>query len=295
MDAIELVRKEGVRRGYSFRTINTYIFSLKKFLKFYKGDIRKIGKKDVKAYLNYLISRNVCGSSLNVNLCALKFLMRDILNKSFVFKIKFSKIPKKLPIVLSKEEVFNLIDSVKNKKHKLVVKLMYGAGLRVSEVVNLKVKDLEGDYGWVRNGKGGKDRLFLIPNSLREELMEFTKEENLDSWIFKGRIDRISVRSVQEIVKKACKKIKIKKRVSCHTLRHSFSTHLIENGYDVASVQTLLGHSSMNTTMVYVHIAKPKLINVKSPLDSLGVSSEYRKYDYEDKNFEDRESVNKEF
>jgi len=145
--------------------------------------------------------------------------------------------------------------------------------LRVSELVNLKVRDLDLNlnHGWVRHGKGNKDRLFIIANSLKERLLSHIKEKNLDynSWLFNTYNGHISVRSIQEIVKKAAKKAKIYKKVHPHTLRHSYATHLIENGYDIASVQSLLGHNSAETTMVYVHLASPKLINVKSPLDDL--------------------------
>ena len=151
-----------------------------------------------------------------------------------------------------------------------MVRLMYGAGLRVSELVNLKITDLdlENNYGWVRRGKGNKDRLFIIPESLKQELVSYIgncKEE----WLFGSYKGHMSVRSVQEILRKAAKEAGIKKKISPHTFRHSYATHLIEDGYDLTTVQVLLGHSKIDTTMVYVHIAKPKMLNVRSPLDSL--------------------------
>ncbi len=159
-----------------------------------------------------------------------------------------------------------------------MIKLMYGAGLRVSELVNLRVNDLDlnNNFGFVRKGKGNKDRLFIVANSLKEELTNFIKgnELNSDSYLFNSYNGHMSVRSVQEIIKRATKLAKIDKEVHPHTLRHSYATHLIENGYDVASVQSLLGHNSMETTMVYLHIAKPNMINVKSPLDNLDLGSD---------------------
>ena len=182
--------------------------------------------------------------------------------------------PKTLPTVLTKEEIIRLFDNIKNSKHKLSAELMYSSGLRVNELVNLKVMDFEFEknYGWVRNGKGNKDRLFIVAKRLNERLQEFIKENKLsyESYLFKGnKRDHISKETINMIIKTAAKKAGIKKRVHCHTLRHSFATHLIEDGYGVSDVQSLLGHKSPETTMVYVHMASPKMLNIKSPLDNL--------------------------
>ena len=264
-----------IRRKYSHRTIKTYKDCLKNFLKFCDKSPRSFNKLDIKNYLDILVEKGVSGSTLNVNLNALGFVIRNILNKNFMIKIKYSKTPKRLPMVLTQEEIIKLINSIENTKHKLMIKLLYSAGLRVSELVNLTVKDFEfeNNYGWVRHGKGNKDRMFIIANSLKEELLNHIKENNLNynNYLFEGRFGAISVRSIQEIIKKVAKIAKINKKVHPHTLRHSFSTHLIENGYDVASVQSLLGHNSAQTTMVYLHIAKMSMINVKSPLDNLKI------------------------
>jgi len=188
------------------------------------------------------------------------------------YHIKFSKTPKKLPEVLTKEETIQVLSSIKNPKHKLMIILMYSSGLRVSELVNLKLKDLqlEKNFGWVRGGKGNKDRLFIIAKKLKKELTDYIKENNINDWLFPGQKNyHISTQSIYLIVKHAAKKAKIQKRVHPHTMRHSFSTHLVENGYDVASIQYLLGHKSPETTMIYLHMASPKMINVESPYDDL--------------------------
>jgi site-specific recombinase XerD len=161
--------------------------------------------------------------------------------------------------VLTKNEIVRLIGVVENEKHKLMVELMYSSGLRVSELVNLRVRDLDlgNSVGWVRKGKGRKDRVFVIAKKLRERLRLYIIGENIDynSWLFLGRKGRhIHVRSMQETVKKAGLKAGILKNVHPHTLRHSFATHLIENGYDLGSVQSLLGHASTETTMRYLKI-----------------------------------------
>ena len=163
MDVLELVRKELLRRQYSKKTIKTYLFCLHTFFKHYSGEPRKVSKKDLNVYLDKLMDKNVAGSTINVHFNALKFFIEEILNKKrFFYNLKYSKTPKKLPTVLTKEEINRLVNVVDNKKHKLLIKLMYSAGLRVSELVNLRVNDLELEkgYGWVRGGKGNKDRMW---------------------------------------------------------------------------------------------------------------------------------------
>ena len=270
----DLIKKEGLRRGLSPRTIKTYCFCVNKFLKDCNKDIQKITKKDVTDYIDKLLEKDSAGNTINVYLNSIKFLMENILNKRLTYRIKYSKKPKRLPTVLTKEEVVKLFDVIENKKHKLMIMLLYSAGLRVSELVNLKVEDFEfsKNHGWVRKGKGNKDRYFVIANKLNEKLQSFVDGNNLkyNSYLFKGnKKQHISSKTIGKIIKDATKNAKINKNVHSHTLRHSFATHLIEDGYSVSDVQSLLGHSSPETTMIYVHMASPKMINVKSPLDSL--------------------------
>lgn len=174
---------------------------------------------------------------------------------------------------MTKEEVVGLFDAIKNEKQRLMIELMYSAGLRLSELINLKICDIdiEKRIGWVRHGKGNKDRPFIIAEKMVEKLKDHISKYNLtyDSYTFTGLYGQLSKSYVQHVVRDAARKAKIKKKVHPHTLRHSFATHLIENGYDVASVQPFLGHNSISTTMVYVHIAMPNMINIKSPFDNL--------------------------
>lgn len=260
--------------GITPKTIKTYKYCVEKFLNYYKKDINKITKKDVKDYMDKLIEKKNAGNTLNVNLNSIKFLMENILGKKLLYNIKYSKVPKTLPTVLTKEEIRTLFDNIKNSKHKLLAELMYSAGLRVNELVNLRVMDFEfnKNYGWVRRGKGNKDRLFIVAKRLNERLQEFIEENklNYESYLFKGnKRNHISKETINMIIKNSGKKAGINKRIHCHTLRHSFATHLIEDGYSVSDVQSLLGHKSPETTMIYVHMASPKMINIKSPLDSL--------------------------
>ncbi|MEK6828022.1 MAG: tyrosine-type recombinase/integrase, partial [Nanoarchaeota archaeon] len=230
---------------------------------------------DIKSYLDLMIEKGACGSTINVNLNALKFFYGNVLNRRLMINIRYSKTPKSLPIVLTKEEVAMLINSISNPKHRLMAKLMYSAGLRVSELVHLKPEhlEIENGYGWVRHGKGNKDRMFVIAESIREELKDYISKEctSPDSYIFRGFSGHLTTASVRSIIKNAVKNARITKHAHPHTLRHSFSTHLIENGSSVSEVQSLLGHSSVQTTMVYLHTASPKMIGTKSPIDSLPI------------------------
>ncbi len=271
MDSVELVKREMRRRNYSHKTIKAYVYCIRNFLKKYPHSVRRISKADVRHYLESLNGKS--GSTKNLHLSALVFLMKNVLNKNFTSKISYSRTPKKLPVILSRKEAGLLFKKIQNRKHRLIVKLLYGSGMRVSEIVKLRIRDLDlqNNYGWVREGKGRKDRMFIIPGMLKAGIEEVIKEKakDYDSYLFDSCKGHLSVRSVQEIIKKAAKKAGIMKSVHPHTLRHSYATHLIENGYDISAVQSLLGHNSPRTTMIYLHTAMPTLLKVRSPLDDL--------------------------
>ncbi len=277
----ELIKKECKRRGFSKRTIETYCFYVDKFLDFCgkKDCVRTITKKDVKHYIEHLCDQNKCGSTLNVALSSVKFFIFEILHNNWKIGMKFSKIPKTLPTVLTKLEVKLIIDSIDNVKHKLIVKLLYSAGLRVGELVKLKVCDLSIDegIGWIRLGKGKKDRMFIIAKRLKEELRDYVLANELgyQDYVFGGRVGsngkkgRISIETVYRIVKNATKKAKINKNVHPHTFRHSFATHLIDNGNLLGDIRFLLGHSNIQTTQIYTHVSNKRISLVVSPYDKL--------------------------
>ncbi|MFH1637442.1 MAG: tyrosine-type recombinase/integrase [Candidatus Woesearchaeota archaeon] len=269
MDLLYLMKRELLRRKYSHRTIVTYSHCLRHFLNWCEKEPRRITKYDVSRYLYRLCDHKKSASTLNVNLQAIKFALEEILNKRFFVKMPYSKVPERIPRVLSKEEVQRIFDAIKNPTHLLIVKLLYSAGLRLSETVGLRVEDLEMDkgFGWVRQGKGNKDRVFVVAEALKNDLARHISTKAVGSFIFSGFRGHLSPRTVQEIVRQASKKAGLK-GVHPHTLRHSFTTHLIEAQYPLTTVQALLGHNSPDTTMVYVHAANVKMLNVQSPLDS---------------------------
>ncbi|MEK6932876.1 MAG: tyrosine-type recombinase/integrase [Nanoarchaeota archaeon] len=273
MNINEAIKKEALRRCYSFRTIKTYQKCVERFLKTCNKDISKISKTDVKEFLYELIEKGKAGNTINVYLSSLKFLLEEILNKKMRLNIKYSKKPLKLPIILSRGELKKLFSSIYNKKHRLIIQFIYSSGLRVSEIINLKIQDLElnKSYGFVRNGKGNKDRIFIVAETLKEDIKNLIEKEKLktEDYLFNtNRKSKYNIRSIQQIIKNAVKIAGVNKKISPHTLRHSFATHLIENGYSVSEIQALLGHKSPETTMIYLHASLPNMIKVKSPLDN---------------------------
>ena len=273
MQPAEQIKKACIRRGYSKRTSATYEVCINKFFRYCKKDPRSVKKTDIEIYINRLIKRDKARSTVNVHLSAIQFYYKTILKRNVTVNLPYMKQQKKVSAWLTKEEVIQLLNQIKNKKHLLLTKLLFSSGMRVSEIVNLKVKDLEFNqsYGWVRQGKGNKDRMFIIAENLKQDLIDWIKNNNLvySDYIFSGHNKHLSVQSVQQIIKKAAKQAKIKKNVHPHTLRHSFATQLLENGYQPQDIQPLLGHSHLETTLTYLHALAPKLLKVQSPLDVL--------------------------
>ncbi|MEM5844386.1 MAG: tyrosine-type recombinase/integrase [Candidatus Aenigmatarchaeota archaeon] len=270
MEELKKLETELKIRGFSEKTIKAYLFWNKKFLENVKKRPEEIEQDDVKNFIAQKISENVSPKSIILIRAALKFFYDEVLGKNIV-NFKSPKVSKSLPVVLTKEEVKNLIDSIKNKKHQLIVKLLYSSGLRLSELVNLKVGDIElnESVGWVRGGKGKKDRLFIISKKLCDELKELIEGRDEEEFLFPGRKGRMSERNVQKIIKIAAKKAGIDKPVHPHTLRHSFATHLLEAGENIRKIQELLGHSNLSTTQIYTHVSTEELKKVKNPLDEL--------------------------
>lgn len=254
-------------RGFSPLTVRNYVFFVEKFLGFIKKEPDELSQNDAKSYLASLYdtkSRN----TIMLAAAALKFFYVEILKKDFE-QIKMPKKERKLPEVLTKDEVKRLIDSADNEKSKLIISLLYSTGLRVSEVVNLKVDSInfEEHSGWVRKGKGSKDRLFIISHSLADSLKKYLSEKN-NLYVF-SKESPLTTRNIQKIIKLTSKRAGINKKVTPHTLRHSFATHLLEQGTDIRLIQTILGHSSLSTTQVYTHVSGEQLKKIENPFDSL--------------------------
>jgi len=268
------LEKELRIRGYSYRTIRNYIFSNKRFLEFIKKPIDEITTNDVKMYLLFLKEKCLSNNSLNHVLAALKFYYGKVLKRKIFFNIENLKPERRLPMVLTKEEVKKILNAIKNPKHRLLVEFMYGCGLRVSEVVRLKVNDIDFNERILRvkQGKNRKDRLVKIPQRVIESLNSYLPRGRIGiDYVFPGQKKKhhLSTKSVDKIVKKAVRLVGVNKEVSCHTFRHSFATHLLENGVDIRIIQMLLGHKRLDTTQIYTHVSTRQLKEVESPLDGL--------------------------
>ncbi len=256
----------------SKHTVDAYTRANEEFLNFIKKEPEEIEQDDVKLFLAEK-AEDMAASSVILFLSAIRYSFSTILGKDPTAGIKRPKKDKKIPSVLTKNEVKKLISVLDNKKSKLMASLIYACGFRVSEITNLKINDLnfEENMGHVKSGKGRKDRIFNIPKGLKKKLMKQVKnqKENKEEFLFSGPKGKLSHRNIQKIIKKAAHKAGIDKKVHPHTLRHSFATHLLEDGTDIRYIQSLLGHSSIATTELYTHISREKLKDIKSPLDSL--------------------------
>ncbi len=271
MNVREAIAKKAMLRGLSYQTIKTYANVVETFFQRYRKDPFEVTKNDVEKHCLMLLENGSPGNTINVHLNALKFFYKEVLGRTLMVDIRYLKVPQRLPEFLTQEEVKQLLSNIINKKHFLMIIVMYSSGMRVSELLNLKVKDLQlsEGYGWIRAGKGNKDRVFIVAEKLRSELEQWINGLNAGQFVFSNKGRRMSAQTVRAILKKATKLSGIMKNIHPHTLRHSFSTHLLENGYAVTDLQPLLGHSKLETTLVYTHLARPKLLNIKSPYDCL--------------------------
>lgn len=218
----------------------------------------------------YCKDKNISAKTRNQYLNAIKFYYYNINNVTDKIDVKSAKRTKNLPVILNRSEIKALIEATNNKKHKLLLSIAYGAGLRVSEVVNLRVKDVNLDNLTlhIKNAKGDKDRITIIPNSIKDELNKIVNSKEANEYVFSSeRGGKLTTRTAQKVFSNALKKTGIKKEASFHTLRHSFATHLLENGTDIRYVQELLGHANIRTTQRYTQVTNPQLRNIKSPLN----------------------------
>lgn len=264
------VEKELKLRNYSPKTIKSYLGCLRDF---FSKNFNNPEKADIDYIQNFLLDKKDKGfapQTINLFLNAIKFFYRDIVKSPIKINLKFAKISKKLPIVLSRSEIEKIINSIENRKHKLLISLSYGSGLRVSEAINLKIKDinLEELTIHLKNAKGNRDRLTIFSEKLKNELREFIVLRDANDYVFASeRGGKLTERTAQKIFENAARKVEIQKDATFHSLRHSFATHLLENGVDVRYVQELLGHQNIRTTQLYTKVTNPSIKKIKSPLE----------------------------
>ncbi len=248
-------------RSLSSKTIHTYIYYNKELLRFANKFSDEINRQDIKNYLDYLVSSNKAVSTINLVINALKFYYENIMQRSFFSSdlgIKRPKKDKKLPVVLAKEEIVKMIKMTDNLKHKLMIQILYSSGLRVSEIVNLKINDVDFNRKIViiKGGKGRKDRISIISGVVLDNVNKYLKEFKPLHYLFESyQSGKINIRSIQKVVKDAASRASVNKEASAHSLRHSFATHLLEQGVNLRYIQSLLGHARLETTQIYTKVA----------------------------------------
>ena len=273
-------------RGFSAKTIRMYLYQNRRFLEFIRKSPRDVTKRDVESYLIMLYDKRVASATRHLITAALKFYYEGVLKRRF--QLKYPKKENRLSVVLSKEEILRMIDSLRNPKHKLLLMLMYGSGLRLGECINIKIEDF--DLGrnvlHVVRGKGAKDRMVNLSSSFIELFLRYTGQrmgehrhghdgmsalrEKHEGFLFSSAHNpnwHITSRAAQNVVKDTLRNCGIRKKAHPHTLRTSYATHLSENGVDVSFIQKLLGHKDIKTTQVYLRHSANSIAAIKSPLD----------------------------
>ena len=262
-------------RNLAEGTQQLYVANVAAFARHFGRSPEELGPEHIRAWQVHLVEeRKVAWSTLNIAVCALRFLYRTTLGKDWTIRhIPYAKREKRLPVVLSPQEVRRMLAAVTNPKHRSMLMVAYSGGLRVSEVTHLRIEDIDSQRMviHVRHAKGKKDRFVPLSPKLLDELRAYWRISRPQPFLFPGAHPRrpVSRTTVAKACKKAARKAGIKKRVSPHTLRHAFATHLLEADVDVRTIQVLLGHGALRTTTRYTHVSTEKLRSIRSPLDRL--------------------------
>jgi len=266
-----------ILKRYAENTINTYCSMFGRFLSYYEGTkLEDLTEIEIKAFMKYLIIEGKSDSFINLMINAIKFYYEVVLqmpNRFYELERPIRR--EQLPKVVSKETVFAMIENTQNIKHKCFIAMIYSAGLRRSELLNLKLKDIDSDRMTVRieSGKGGKDRFTTLSEQLLVLLRRYFEEYQPKTYLFEGQKGgKYSAESVLKVVKASARRAGSHQKVTPHMLRHSFATHLLEDGIDIRKIQHLLGHNSLKTTEVYTHVAINYQLGIKNPLDTLFLS-----------------------
>lgn len=269
-------------RGYSENTQRTYLHMFKEFLQFYSNDSPfDLTEIEIRNFLVYLIEhKKISRSAQNQSINAIKFFYEKVLGQERkVYQLERPLKEKRLPEVLSQEEIMRIFEAIDNIKHRTMLMLIYASGLRRSELLNLRIGDVDMNRNivFIRGGKGRRDRQSVMAQSLNPIVKEYMQKYAPKFWLFEGPGDtRYSESSLRQILYRAAKKAGIKKQVRLHMLRHSFATHLLESGTSTRYIQVLLGHESPKTTEVYAHVSRFALDKLQSPLDHIANSKELR-------------------
>ena len=273
---LELIQRELRIRNYSPRTIKTYGSCVRTFAEYFATKrLRDLSNEEIRGYILHQIEvKKLSAGSISQILSALRFVYEEVYKSPIVLgDIERPRKARQLPVVLSLEEVKALLESSGNLKHRVLLMIAYSAGLRVSEIVHLKLEDIDSQRKLihVHSGKGQKDRYTILSDVVLDGLRDYWKAYKPQSWLFEGQRagESYSVRSAQKVFENAAEKAGIRKHVSIHSLRHSFATHLLEQGTDIRFIQALLGHSSVKTTEIYTHVSRRQIGMLHSPIDQI--------------------------
>jgi site-specific recombinase XerD len=262
-------------RHYSPTTIRLYLYAVREFAKHFGKPPDQLGAEHIRQYQLFLIKDKQASQSTCIQLvCALRFFYTHTLNhKIEIERIPFPRRERKLPLILSREEVQALLEAPGDLRHRAMLAILYGSGLRVSEVARLKVADIDSARNvlWVRSGKGRRDRQALLPPKLRELLRCYWRSQRPTDWLFPGAdpTQPISVKTIFRACRQAARSAGIARSVHPHLLRHAFATHLLEAGVNLRTIQFLLGHANLETTARYLQVADVNVRATTSPLESL--------------------------
>ncbi len=265
----KILLEEMKLKNFSQKTIAIYLHYNQDFLQFCHKSPREVSHLDIRTYLLHLIEKQHSSSTINLAHNALAFYYGRILRKR-VREIPYQKREQRIRVFASPEEIVNMIESVDNPKHKLMISLLYASGVRVSELVSIKIEDLDLQKRLlkVRQGKGKKDRYTILSVKVTEQIKNYIQIPPPQSnYLFSSHDGHVTIRTVEEVIKQACQKAKINSPLSPHSLRHSFATHLMENGTKIEYIQQMLGHKDIRTTRIYQHISTKHLEKIKSPQD----------------------------
>lgn len=285
LQALRMMDQKLKLKGYSENTMRTYLQHFKEFLFFYRDTHPiDISEMEIRNYILYLIEkRKLSKSTQNQAINAVKFFYEKVmLQDRKVYYLERPMKDKRLPEVLSQEEVMSVFEALDNIKHRAMLMLIYSAGLRRSEMLNLRIGDADFNRNivFIRGGKGHKDRQTVLSQNLIPLLDQYLKEYKPSFWLFEGPPgERYSASSLQQVFKNAARKAGLKKMVRLHMLRHSFATHLLESGTSTRYIQVLLGHESPKTTEIYAHVSRFALDKIQSPLDQMISKKQIREGD----------------
>jgi integrase/recombinase XerD len=264
-------------RNYSPATVACYVRSVAEFAQHFNRPPDQLGPEEIRAWQLFLLrEKRVKASSYIQAVCGLRFFYRNTLNRKVAIEhIPLPRYEKKLPVILSKEEVKAMLEAPRNLRHRAILATLYGGGLRAAEVANLKVGDIDGSRKIIsiRGGKGKKDRQVMLSATLREVLAAYYRWRHPTDWLFPGGNGKsacpITTDAVFKICTKAARLAGISKPVHPHSLRHAFATHLLEDGVNLLVIRDLLGHKSLKTTVRYLHVADSTVRSTRSPLELL--------------------------